>query len=363
MDGENVLPMRGSRKSQKQNARRVPVLLVMAMVVASVSIGYSMLGLHDFDESSASFEPPSTRESNAVETPALISNAANANVKVEGARKLFKYDVAGPKPIPGSARSHALPNAVPPSNTIPIEQAENKTYHISQRTNFSRPRSIVHGRYNWNHTYHDDFRTHYLYNPSILPLHNTLPHNADNQYFNDPDALSETDLLALTGGDPSVRYLAIFRTYTGCNCFGRKIDDRTLMIAGEQISYLAIVLLDKLLDIVNGTDVLIDLNAGPTHGKYFRQDVEDCRLSLMRGGIYFICKEELKSVRITRTGFHKDRKPSPLNQSRTVPPPGYGTEQGISMPYVYPNIRGDGLTVTLLSHNMKMGGGKNFNIF
>lgn len=338
------------------------MLLVIAIVMASVSIGYSMFGLHDSDESFASFEPPSRRKSKAAENQALVSN--DAYIKVEDSRKYFKYDVAGPKPIPGSARSHALPNAVPPSNTIPIEQAENKTYHISQRTNTSLPRSwAASGRYNWNHTYHDDFRTHYLYNPSILPLHNTLPRNTDNQYFDDPDALSETDLLALTGGDPSVRYIATFRAYTGCNCFGRRRGDRTLMTAGEQLSFLAIALLDEHLDIVNGTDILIDLNAGPSRGLYERNFLEDCRISLMRGGLYLLCNEELKSIRITRTAIQKDRKPSPLSQSHTVPPPGYGTKEGIRMPYVYPNIRGDGLTVTLLSQNVKMGGGKNFNIF
>ena len=58
-------------------------------------------------------------------------------------RRILKYDEAGPKPIPGTARSHALPNAIPITRTIPREYAEDKQYHISQRKNTSRPISIL----------------------------------------------------------------------------------------------------------------------------------------------------------------------------------------------------------------------------
>jgi hypothetical protein len=146
--------------------------------------------------------------------------------------------------------------------------------------------------------------------------------------------------------------------------------NRTLMTAGEQISYLAIALLDERLDVVDGTDVLIDLNAGPNRGLYGRQFLEDCRIFLMKGGIYLLCNEELKRIQITRTTTQRHRKTSlstpPLSsqsQSQAVPPPGYGTKQGIPLPYVYPNVRGDGLNITLLSHRTKISGGKNFNIF
>jgi len=296
-------------------------------------------------------------------------------------RLFFKYDDAGPRPLRGTARSHALPNAVPIARTIPIEHAEDKSYHLAQRKNFTGPPSFILPRvpstkYNWNHSYHDDFRTLYLYNPSILPLHNTVKkrdkdkmgsgedtYYDNDQYFEDPDALSEEDLMALTGGDPSVRYISTFRAYLGCNCFGRNATDRRLMSSGEQISYLAIALLNETLDVVDGTDVLIDLNAGPSRGQYGRQFVEDCRVSLMRGGLYLICNQELKRIRIERTMTHNAPSSSSSRPLRQLPPPGYGTKRGIPLPYVYPNIHGFGLNVTLLSHHTGISGGKNFNLF
>jgi len=222
------------------------------------------------------------------------------------------------------------------------------------------------GRYNWNHTYQDDYRTYYLYNPSIIPLHNTIQqqvhdndNNNDNNIDDDPDALSATDLQELTGGDPLVRYVAIYRAYTGCNCFGRNLHDRSLMTAGEQLSYMAMTLLDENLDIVEGTDTLIDLNAGPTRRHYWNQNVEDCRILLLRGGIYLLCNEEMKRVKIKR----KQQSSSSSLSSRTIPPPGYATQKGIQFPYVYPNIHGDGLEITILGQHNKIGGGKNFNTF
>ena len=380
------------RGRAKKTERQSSVLLVIALAVGFTTISYSIIGFHDYgsNKSSASFEPPLLRdfkqtrnERKSIRTTLKFNGSheridgkktdPKRQLKKKGTRLFFKYDTAGPKPIPGSARSHALSNAVPPTNTIPVEHAENKSYHISQRTNTSLPLSMKRmpewgkfGRFDWNHTYHNDFRTLYLYNPSIIPLHNTISHNSKNiltdknHYFEDPDALSEADLLALTGGDPSVRYVSTFRAYLGCNCFGRDKTDRTLMTAGEQISYLAIALLDERLDVVEGTDVLIDLNAGPGRGVYERQFVEDCRIFLIKGGTYLLCNEEMRRIQITRTPKKKNKKTS---QSRTFPPPGYGTKRGIQPPYEYPNVHGDGLNITLLAHHGKIAGGKNFNIF
>ncbi len=379
----------GKQGNRGREKKTTFVLVVIALVSGIASIGYGIIGLHISDDSRASFDPPilsgivhSTQNSTGANDNSNESiegeriNQESQHTK-KGPRLFFKYDAAGPKEIPGTARSHTLPNAVPLSNTIPVEYAEDMSYHIRQRKNTSMPGSFIKrkewgkmARYNWNHTYHDDFRTLYLYNPSILPLHNTISRNntdlstEQNDYFDDPDALSEADLLALTGGDPSVRYLVSFRAYLGCNCFGRS--NRTMMTAGDQISYLAIALLDESLDVVEGTDVLIDLNAGPTRGEYERQFAEDCRLFLARGDIFLTCNEHIRHVRITRTPAKKDIKTfssSAPSQSRTVPPPGYGTPTGIRIPYTYPNIHGDGLNVTLLSYHFKIGGGKNFNLF
>jgi len=389
---QRSLGKRGKRgRETTKTERQSFVLLAIALVSGIAAIGYSAIGLQISDKSLASFEPPTL--SGIVHSIKNITRTnANSNENIEGerideerqqtkksSRQFFKYDAVAPKAIPGSARSHALPNAVPISNTIPAEYVENKSYHLAQRKNTSYPLSMLHkpewgkfARYNWNHTYYDDFRTLYLYNPSILPLHNTISRNSkdfsteENDYFDDPDALSEADLLALTGGDSSVRYVATFRAYLGCNCFGRDRKDRSLMTAGEQISYLAIALLDESLDVVEGTDVLIDLNAGPGRGVYQRQFVEDCRILLAKGKIFLLCNEQIRFVSITRTPTKKDNKTSSSSvpsQSRTSFPPGYATEKGPPMPYYYPNIHGDGLNVTLLSYHSKVSGGKNFNMF
>ena len=276
-------------------------------------------------------------------------------------RRILKYDEAGPKPIPGTARSHALPDAIPITRAIPREYAEDKQYHISQRKNTSRPISILPkakrsglpehllGEYNWNHSYATDYRTLYLYNPSILPLHNTCK---DCERADDPDNLSAEDLQELTGGDPTVRYVAIYRAYTGCNCFGPD-PNREMMKAGEQLSYLAVALLDEHLDVVPGTDTLVDLNAGPRRTKYWRQPLEDCRIFALRGGIYLLCNEEMKRIRIRRKTKRMETK---MNAD-------HGRREDHKIPYVYENIYGDGLEITLIGSNGKVGGGKNFNVF
>jgi hypothetical protein len=124
------------------------------------------------------------------------------------------------------------------------------------------------------------------------------------------------------------------------------------MKTGEpQLSYLALALLDSNLDIVPGTDVLIDLNAGPERVTYWRQNLEDCRINLLRGGLYLLCNDTLLRVRIRRTVG-----PVHLEEQNTH------TGQDLKLPYVYPNIYGDGLKIILLT-KQKIEGGKNFNIF
>ena len=198
---------------------RLLVVIVAGDAVTTALLGSFIFGNENY--SLAQFE--ALLPSSAIASP--------SDVRDGPATKYLKYDEAGPKPIPGTARSHALPNAVPMRRTIPREYAEDKQYHISQRTNTSQPLSILPkykgsglpehmlGEYNWNHSYATDHRTLYLYNPSILPLHNTIGSDGDSR-VDDPDKLSPHDLHELTGGDPSVRYVATYRAYTGCNCFG-----------------------------------------------------------------------------------------------------------------------------------------------
>lgn len=155
----------------------------------------------------------------------------------------FRYDDAAPRAIPGTSRSHTLPNAIPPGRIIPRRFATDMQYHLSQRKNFSLPQSIrkpkrQFGTYNWNHDYAKDHRTLYLYNPSVVPLLRSGGGESE-----DPDWLSPADMEALTGGDDTVQYLAFYRTYLGSNCFG-PTKERALMTAGEQISYAAFALLN-----------------------------------------------------------------------------------------------------------------------
>jgi len=290
--------------------------------------------------------------------------AAAASTTLEGAQQqtgsrrfYLKYDQAGLQPIPGTARSHHLPNAVPEARTIPRHLVENKAYHISQRTN-TTTQSVVRpvkekGGFNWkHHNYESDYRTIYLFNPAILPLHNTIPTNND-----DPDCLSKKDLQALTGGDPSVRYVAVYDAYLGSNCFGPD-PKREIMKAGELISYTAVALLDERLDVIPGSDILIDINAGPGYGKYWRQWRGDCRIFLMRGTIYFSCNEFLHPMRIRRTKTADGRPIESVFDTTT-----FGTRSDDRTPYVYSNIYGSGLEITLTHRPHRSGRGKNFQFF
>ena len=277
-------------------------------------------------------------------------------LKLLGARHTFRrplrYDQAGIRPIRGSERSHSLPNAVPESRTIPRQLAENRTFHLTQRINTTGPSipepNKKHGHFDWNHSYATDFRTLYLYNPSVLPLHNTLVSTGS-----DGDLLSETDLAALTGGDPTVRYVVTYRAYLGCNCFGFD-PKREIMNAGEQISYLAIALLDHKLDVVPGSDTLFDLNAGPGYGRYFRQFREDCRVFLIRGSIHLLCNDNILRVRLRRV--------TDKGGNSGIDTAAFGTKDENRVPYIYSNIHGNGLELTLLEIPRRLEG-KNLNMF
>ena len=285
-----------------------------------------------------------------------------SGVTSNGRRPIVRYDRAGNFTIV-LERSHALPHAVPEQRQIPPAFSEDWEYHFRQRTNTT---TTAYGGlsarrakdYNWNHNYSSDYRTLYLANPSILPLHNTAPKSghdkSSDNHFLDPDWLSPQDLHDLTGGDPKVRYVATFRAYTGCNCFGAD-PLRRLWKAGELLTYLGLALLDENLDVVE--DVLIDLNAGPGYGRYWLQVVGDCRIFLLRGGLYLLCNEKMFRINIRRK-----IKSDNINRHN------HATGQDVSrLPYVYPNIYGGNLEVTLLFSRHRWAGknigGKNWNIF
>lgn len=128
------------------------------------------------------------------------------------------------------------------------------------------------------------------------------------------------------------------------------------MKAGEQIFYLMVALLDENLDIIPGTDVMVDLNAGPGYGKYYRQWKGDCRIFLVRGSIYLSCDENILRVRIKRRQ-KDDEAHYTINTTK------FGTANDTRLPYIYPAIYGNGLEITLLAIKHKIEAGKNFNIF
>jgi len=281
-------------------------------------------------------------------------------------RQYLAFDEAAPRVL--WARSHHLPNAVPPHRVIPRDQAENETFHILKRTNTSRNSILgVRGRkrpyysdgtpgtgsYDWaHHNYTLDHRALYLYNPSVLPLFS----NAKNNTADDDNAsiLSNETLLALTGGDASVAYLSTFRANTAGNCFGS--DRVEVMQTGEQqISYLAVALLDRDLNVIADSDVLIDIHAGPNRNLYFQQWFqEDCKVVAVAGHLHFLCNQELLRVTIAR-------RPS-NNQAQQPRSNNVHTGNDTQIPYLYPNIYGNGLEITLHAHG-KIAEGKNLNIF
>lgn len=298
--------------------------------------------------------------------PSIVKSFLDSFSTTQRQWKHLKFDEAAPRAIPGTTRSYLFPNAVPLRRTIPSSQAENETYHIAKRKNTTtqsitgrkrqRPQLDGAGRFNWHHNYSLDNRALYLYNPSILPLY--PPGNSENPVGSGQmDKMSKEDYQVLTGGDKNVHYLASFRANTGGNCFGS--DHTKLMQTGDQISYLVLALLDEELNPILDTDTLIDMNAGPLNGKYFRQLEEDCRLDLLKGSIYLFCNDRAFKMRIRRRRHPATRvklfgEKDPLG---TV----YSGED-LTLPYRHPPIYGDGLDVVQLAQTY-LPGGKNFNVF
>lgn len=287
------------------------------------------------------------------------------NSNIHNDRRFMTFDEAAPRVL--LARSHALPDAVPRHRVIPMEYAHDEQYHILKRTNtstlsiigergqkrpyYSSSDNIPYnsGNYNWEqHRYQHDHRALYLYNPSIVPL---------QQPDTDPLTIifSHKDYEDITGGDVQVQYLATFRANIGGNCFGS--DKRKVMQTGEQISYLAVALLDGNLNLIPHSDVLIDINAGPSFGKYYMQFQEDCKAVVLWGKLYFLCNETLFRVHIRRRVNTTNVSTNDTMENN------FHTGSDRQIPYRYPNIYGNGLDITLLKYQRKIAGGKNFNVF
>jgi len=219
------------------------------------------------------------------------------------------------------------------------------------------------GSYDWNHhDYEKDHRPLYVFNPSIVHLNET--------FHGKEDYLTESQLAALTGGDDTVKYIAVFRASLGCNCFGTDDPNRLQMMNfQENLSYLAVALLNRDLQVVE--DVLIDVNAGPGRqgDTYYQSRVpgqsrEDCRIFLARQSVYVTCNDQIHrlSIQRRRTNSSRSREDNE-DDDVVVNTTKYGTRDDHRIPYVYPNIYGRGLRITLRGYHGHLGKGKNFNVF
>ena len=359
-------------------------------------------------------------------------------------RIIYRYDDAGFHNDNSNiylSKIHYLPNAIPISRTVPIDMVENRKYHLQQRKNTTT--TIAGG--GGAHNYSTDYRTLYLMNPSIVKIKRasngpiidnnnngttattTAPSTATcdddattTAIIDVHDGLYYDDWYNLTqGGNPNITYVAIYRVFTGCNCFGvddpkRELMKKDITAKAEQLSYLAIVLLDTNLDIIPNTDILIDMNNNAVHnggglppqppgshmfGDGGRQPIEDCRIYLLKHSFYLLCNNQFHRIQIqttlinsttttsnsvtagtftasTTNGGSNDNKGRSKQINRKVFVGGGSRKKGgstlstkangdVQLPYVYENVYGTGLQVTNLGYISKLNsnGGKNFNIF
>lgn len=180
-----------------------------------------------------------------------------------------------------------------------------------------------------------DFRTIYLYNPSIVPADISL-------------GLQESF------PDDSIQYVATFRGYLGSNCFGPS-KRREIMGAGEQVNYLGVALLNATLDVVR--DIVLDINDGPLpdgahYWESFRQPVEDCRIFNVNSTLHLVCNAILFKVRVHPIMTQSAAETTTPMNDTTI--------------HAYPNVYGNGFELSLLEEPTLLVTGKtakNMNIF
>lgn len=255
-----------------------------------------------------------------------------------------RYDEAGWFETMTIARSHWLPS-IPDARSIPRAMTENLPYHIQQRTNTTTQKlKLVIGSEgsrkspNPAHDLSQDFRTLYLYNPSIVPV------------LGEEKILAQLPTSSEFFSKESIHYIATFRAYLGSNCFGPS-KERPLMKGGEQINYLGIALMNKHLDIID--DIVVDLNEGPLpeqlsyYWKEFSQPTEDCRIFNVRQSLQLVCNNILFGIRL-QDAFQENVG------TRTEPF------------HVYPNVYGNSFELALTNQPRLLVEGKeakNMNIF
>ena len=138
----------------------------------------------------------------------------------------------------------------------------------------------------------------YEYNHMLFPLYSS-------SYY-----LSEKLLSDLTGKGREgfsdwdiVKYVGVFRVTNHCNCFGAL----NIGVAKNFSNYLGVALLDNDLNIISGSDIVLNINVGLGFGK--KQNLQDCQLVAgpriesnikERDQLFLLCNSYFVPVRLVR---------------------------------------------------------------
>lgn len=269
-------------------------------------------------------------------------------------RTPMDYDVALPRFIKGSGRVHYLPS-MSHRQQPPLTYTDENLTHLVERLAEMYHENITFGE--------RDSRPLYLYNPSLIPLS-----HVDSDLRN---KISGTDY-DLQKSQVKAMYLASYRVSTTNACHGNNSPPQT-----NPMNYLGLALLDEHLDIIQGSDTVVQMNGYKMQNwpqknrdgtlRYPRQIYQDCRLGVLpalscpgkqynstqqKSGLYMTCNHEIIPIMI-------DRILPEGNESRTT----FSSHLcGEFIPL--PNLYGNGLQLSLLSKTtMVSRKGKNYNFF
>jgi len=210
----------------------------------------------------------------------------------------------------------------------------------------------------------EDDRPLYFYNPNIFPLYkNNVNNNQDKKSVLTKEL---TDIIVGREvlSDDQARapyYIGVWRISNFSNCFGpgRGIDFKAYR------NYIGIALLDENLQILQGSDVVIDVNkALDKTGK--RQLLEDCHFAPMSSNeesdegmdlLYLICNGG-GQTHIFNAHLALDKQISTQATSSSA-----NHHIDISNFDSLPNKYGNGLHLYLLMKSRKTLRGKNFSVF
>lgn len=196
-------------------------------------------------------------------------------------KERVRYDVAASRMMERSPGIiHALPS-IPKKRRYPEEMISNRTFFTASRL------------------MDEDNAFLFEYNPVLFPIYSTS------------FRLSEKLLADITGRGSfsedeanAVQYVGVFRISNHKNCYGPGIG-----FPMYYKNYLGLALLDSNLEVIPGTDVVVDIN------KYFftkradRQSYEDCQLIAAskdeasfdeKGQLFLFCNQYLAPITLRR---------------------------------------------------------------